>query len=256
MNAAALLRRYRTTLHANDTPMFTATPPATTSASPPDPALRRELRQRLLLLPYRACLQVVIHLLSAQGYTRVLPAGRERWKGRNSAGGWDIEAELETRLTGRLRAIAQVKQFDTLPVQQRSVDELRGVCLRAGAHQALLVTLSTFSSVAEQAAQVERRIAPVRLIDGEALLDLLLTHGIGVKSEGDGLAPDDGYFDRLCERFSGPGRERRRAHVPPAQPPRTAALPPMAHGPSVTVVVRVSRAQSGGAQGHPQQPGR
>ena len=51
---------------------------------------------------------------------------------------------------GRRKVIVQGKQFDTLTVFQRSVDELRGTCLRAGAAEALLITTSAFSPVVLQ----------------------------------------------------------------------------------------------------------
>ncbi len=140
----------------------------------PEAPLRHELRRRLLALPYRALLQVAVHLLKEQGYTTVRPAGRDTWKGRNTAGGWDAEADFQAGTLGTMRCIAQVKQFDTLVVAQRHVDELRGTCLRANAHQAILITLSTFSPPARKAAQANTSIAPVRLIDGDELLDMLV----------------------------------------------------------------------------------
>jgi hypothetical protein len=106
----------------------------TSAPSQPGQPLRHKLRSRLLALPYRAFLQVAIHLLHSQGYTAARPAGRDRWKGRNTAGGWDAEAHFQAGALGTLRCIAQVKQFDTLVVAQRQVDELRGTCLRANAH--------------------------------------------------------------------------------------------------------------------------
>jgi len=131
----------------------------------PEAPLRRELRRRLLSLPYRAFLQIAVHLLKEQGYTAARPTGRDTWKGRNTAGGWDAEADFQAGALGTLRCIAQVKQFDTLVVAQRQVDELRGTCLRAGAHQAVLITLSTFSPPARKAAQantIHRARAPDR----------------------------------------------------------------------------------------------
>ncbi len=163
--------------------------------SQPGEPLRRELHSRLLALPYRAFLQVAIHLLHSQGYTAARPAGRDRWKGRNTAGGWDAEADFEAGALGTLRCIAQVKQFDTLVVAQRQVDELRGTCLRANAHQAILITLSTFSPVARKAAQVNTSIAPVRLIDGDELLDMLIGSHLGVRRRRDGAwTLDEDYF--------------------------------------------------------------
>ena len=149
----------------------------------PLPARRRQLRRRLLALPYRAFLQTVIYVLSAEGYGVVRPTGRERLKGHNRAGGWDAESTRAVGALGVLHCLIQAKQFDTLPVHQRAVDELRGSCLRAGAHRAVLVTLSTFSAVARTAAAADTRLAPIRLIDGDELLDLLIARNIGVLRE-------------------------------------------------------------------------
>lgn len=160
--------------------------------------LRRELRRRLLALPYSAFLQAAVHLLKEQGYTTVRPAGRDTWKGRNTSGGWDAEADFQAGTLGTLRCIAQVKQFDTLVVAQRQVDELRGTCLRAGAHQAVLITLSTFSPPARKAAQVNTSVAPVRLIDGEELLDMLVDAKLCLRRLQSGTwTLDEDYFARL-----------------------------------------------------------
>lgn len=144
------------------------------------------LRRRLLALDYPAFAQCVCALLEALGYEETRPAGRRAWKGYNrpGGGGYDLEAVLPGGMAPR-RAVAQIKQFDALAVYQRSVDELRGACLRAGAAEALLVTTSTFSDVVrKQAASLDRvsaLVAPVRLIDGQELLGLLIRHRLGVR---------------------------------------------------------------------------
>lgn len=174
----------------------TASPHSSQPAAP----LRHELRRRLLALPYRAFLQVAVHLLKEQGYTAARPTGRDQWKGRNTSGGWDAEADFQAGAMGTLRCIAQVKQFDTLVVAQRQVDELRGTCLRANAHQAVLITLSTFSPPARKAAQVNTSVAPVRLIDGNELLDMLVDTKLCLRrSQRGAWTLDEDYFARLKE---------------------------------------------------------
>lgn len=166
----------------------------------PEAPLRRELSRRLLALPYRAFLQVAVHLLKEQGYTAARPTGRNHWKGRNTSGGWDAEADFQAGALGTLRCIAQVKQFDTLVVAQRHVDELRGTCLRAGAHQAVLITLSTFSPPARKAAQANTSIAPVRLIDGDELLEMLFDAKLCLRRSRSGAwTLDEDYFSMLKE---------------------------------------------------------
>ena len=146
--------------------------------------LRRDLRERLLALPYRTFLRVVAQLLESLGGQNVHLLGRDGFVGRNRGGGWDLEATLPPSepfgsSQPGVQCIIQVKQFSDLAVQQRSIDELRGCCLRAGAGQGLIVTTSHFSPVAHRAAAASV-LAPITLIDGETLVELLAWHGMGV----------------------------------------------------------------------------
>ena len=148
--------------------------------------ISEQLRKRLLSLDYPDFARCVCRLLEALGYEDARPAGRDEWKGYNrpGGGGWDLEASLPGGLAPR-RVVAQIKQFATLTVHQRSVDELRGACLRAGASEGLLVTTSVFSEVVRRAAMspapAATAIAPIRLIDGENLAALMVRHRIGVR---------------------------------------------------------------------------
>lgn len=179
-----------------------------------DPTLQRLLRAHLLALPYGSFLQVVAQLLECQGGANVRPTGREGFVGRNRSGGWDMEANLpepseltrglsqartpfNSHTPHRARCLIQVKQFDQLAVQQRTVDELRGCCLRAGAGQGLILTTSRFSPVAQAAAEASP-LAPISLIDGETLLSLLLQHKQGVRQGPDGgWRIDPEFFRKL-----------------------------------------------------------
>ena len=145
-----------------------------------------QLRRRLLALDYPAFARCACVLLEAIGYEDARLAGRREWKGYNrpGGGGYDLEASLPGGLAPR-RVIAQIKQFDQLAVHQRSVDELRGACLRAQAAEALLVTTSAFSEVVRKHASSPGTagvsVAPVHLIDGKELLGLLIRHRLGVR---------------------------------------------------------------------------
>ena len=197
--------------------------------------IRDRLRRRLLALNYHAFAHCLCLLLARLGYEDVRVAGRTRWKGRNCEGGYDIEASLPAGV-GRRRTIVQVKQFDTLPVFQRSVDELRGTCLRAGATEALLITTSTFSPVVlrnaeSHAGSAGAQVAPVRLLDGAELLDLLVLHRVGVWEEAGSSASqphrlglDGAFFDELSRTYAGNTStrntftgDRRRAVPHPAR---------------------------------------
>jgi hypothetical protein len=151
--------------------------------------LSDRLRKRLLALDYPDFARCVCRLLEALGYEDARPAGRDEWKGYNrpGGGGWDLEASLPGGIAPR-RVVAQIKQYDGLRVHQRSVDELRGACLRAGASEGLLVTTSGFSEVVRRAAlspaPTGPMVAPVRLIGAEELLALMIRHRIGVRRRG------------------------------------------------------------------------
>ncbi len=216
----------------------TLTAPARTSGPLEEP-LRNRLRRRLLALNYHAFAQCLCLLLERVGYEDVRVAGRVNWKGRNCEGGYDIEASLPAGV-GRRKVIVQIKQFDTLPVYQRSIDELRGTCLRAGAAEALLITTSTFSPVVlRRAVAVGVQVAPVRLVDGAELLDLLILHRVGVWEEvGDeetdrnegttdkGIAGqrgriglDSDFFEGLSRTYAGNGRRPMPQPLPGTRTP-------------------------------------
>jgi hypothetical protein len=210
-------------------PTRTTVPTVPAAAADPNPgSLRADLRRRLLSLNFHAFCQCLCLLLTELGYEEARPAGRTNWKGRNRGGGYDIEAWLPGGLTRR-KVVAVAKQFDGLPVYQRMIDELRGTALRTGASEALLITTSTFSPVAllgqaGQAGQANETgsspaIAPVRLIDGDELLDLLLAHGIGVREESTGVKQarlrrlyiDEEFFDGLARACPGNSRGNSRS---------------------------------------------
>jgi len=180
---------------------MSATRPALTPGTIAD-----QLRRRLLDLEYPAFARCVCALLEAVGYEDARPAGRCEWKGYNrpGGGGYDLEATLPGGLALR-HVVAQIKQFDGLGVHQRSVDEVRGAALRAGAAEALLITTSSFSNVVRKRAAspdpLAALVAPVRLIDGVELLGLLIRHRLGVReSRRSGtvrLEIDDAFFSDL-----------------------------------------------------------
>ncbi len=157
--------------------------------------LEREIRAELLALSFNAFERCAGALLRSLGYEDV-HVRRDGKEGRNRDGGWDIEATLPTGLT-RVKVIAQIKQYDTVPVQKRYVDELRGAMLRTAAGQGLLIALSTFPDTAKLAA-ASTAIAPIRLIDGGELARLMISQGIGVAMDDSGRKHiDRGFFELL-----------------------------------------------------------
>jgi len=159
---------------------------------------RESVRVELLLclqrLEYTAFEQIMKRLLYKSGYVTVQFIGRTHKRGRTPKGGLDLTARSITDLNSAL-TIVQIKQYKRV-VSRRFVDELRGAMLRIGAEQGLLVTLSRFSKVAHAAA-TESNVAPIKLIEGNELLNLLFTYRIGVYETNGEWKLDTNYFDSL-----------------------------------------------------------
>jgi len=262
---------------------------------PYEECLAEQIRGRLLDLGFPAFALCLCRLLQALGYQDVHLAGRREWKGYNKpgGGGYDLEATLPgsllpgsllpgSLLPGSLsprRVIAQIKQFDGLHVHQRNVDELRGTCLRVGAAEALLITTSAFSKVvrAETAApnSAGSSIAPVRLMDGDELIALLIHHRLGVKGckvkgrktftaekltnrklvdekSGDKLWEiDDTFFAELALASAILSKElpaKRQDHAKPQNPVPTQGTTPMQNLMQWRVTVRISSNSTGDNQ--------
>ena len=169
--------------------------------SPPE-EVREQLREHLLRLDVPAFEAFIAQLLGSLGYTNVqvkravhcvwTGERRRSRKGRNRHGGVDLQAYSQSELSHTL-TIVQVKQYRQ-PVSRRFVDELRGAMLRNRAQQGLLITTSTFSDSARDAAQ-ENPLLPVMLVDGEQLLALLFSQHLGVQQEMWSL--DANFFKRF-----------------------------------------------------------
>lgn len=175
-----------------------------------DHALERNLRERLLVLNFHAFLRAISVLLLRMGYSNVELSGRTGWVGRNADGGYDLIAFLPVP-GGTRRVIVQVKQYvPERRIYQRTIDELRGVCLRAGASEALLITTSSFSDTVNAGRLATVAIAPVRLIDGRELTELMALHRVGVWEEASASADepvhrgvDEAFFIDLEEAYQG-----------------------------------------------------
>ncbi|WP_309719803.1 restriction endonuclease [Armatimonas sp.] len=158
-----------------------------------------KLRQRLLELPFDAYLKIIALLLAKLGYQDVRLAGRTDWKGRNRGGGYDLLATVPGGFSPR-RVIIQAKQFDEgSRVFQRQADELRGAAIRVGAAEALLITSGPLSASIDQEG-LALPLAPVRIIGGDHLVELLSTHQIGVTPRG---TLDEDFFKRLEQEAVG-----------------------------------------------------
>ena len=209
------------------------TPAAAPEERPFPESVRLRLRRRVLALDYAGCTNLLCHLLTDLGYEDIRAAGRTSLRGFNrpGRGGWDFSAALPAGVGSR-RVVVRLKHSsrehlgpEPKPVHQRCVDELRGACLRAGASEGLLVCTGDFSLTARRLASHERSgVAPVRLVDGEEMLDLLLARRIGVREAPVFSGPwplpgvrrlelDEGFFRALRDaddtRPDSPGNRQR-----------------------------------------------
>jgi restriction system protein len=165
-------------------------------------ATRQALRHRLEDMEFAAFERIMKSLLYKSGYLSVHLIGRNYKRGRTPRGGLDMTARSVTELSSSL-TIAQVKQYKRT-VSRRFVDELRGAMLRLGAGQGLLLTMSKFSKVAHEAAR-DTPVAPITLIEGEEILDLLFAYRIGVALQSRIWQLDEKYLDFLQERSMSTG---------------------------------------------------
>ena len=87
-------------------------------------------------------------------------------------------AKIELGITS-VREVVQAKRHRRA-VQRKDLDALRGCLHRFGAVRGTIIATSKFSKGTREAA-FEPGAAPITLIDGEKLVDLLIEHGIGVR---------------------------------------------------------------------------
>src|SRR5579859_4807508 len=166
-----------------------------------DGRLREQVQARLLSLSFHAFEQCVRQVLLAAGYGEVRLLGRTERRQYTRHGGLDMVAVARAGVTST-RIALQVKQYER-PVSRRFVDELRGAMLRTGATHGVIATTSTFPDAARRAAYGDPNL-PVRLVDGEELLDLMLRHAVGVRAQGtpqEHPEIDEAYFDGLMARY-------------------------------------------------------
>lgn len=177
-------------------------------------SLEVSLRDQLLSLPYSGFVQCITDLLEKLGYTQVQPAGRRDWKGRNQHGGgsgFDLTALAPPSVPSQLsqrRVVISLKQFGPeQTIYQRTLDELRGACLRVGASEALLITTGTVSPTVRQPQAAP--LAPVATLDGDTLITLLIRHRVGIVEDEGCLKLDAAWFATL--RQGGTGERQTRS---------------------------------------------
>ncbi len=113
-------------------------------------------------------------LLEEMGYSNVQVTSASNDKGV------DVVADIELGISS-VREVVQVKRRSG-SINRTIVDLLRGSLYRFSAFRGTIITVGTFASGAKKAA-LDQNAAPITLIDGEKLLDLLLFYEIGISKK-------------------------------------------------------------------------
>lgn len=93
-------------------------------------------------------------------------------------GGVDVVGNIELGISS-VREVVQAKRHKR-PIQRKDLDALRGSLYRFEAVRGTIITTTRFSKGTQKAA-FSPGVAPITLIDGDKLIDLLIEHGIGVR---------------------------------------------------------------------------
>ncbi|OJX53963.1 MAG: hypothetical protein BGO88_09830 [Flavobacterium sp. 38-13] len=135
---------------------------------------------------------IVKDLLYAMGYEDVEVTSPTNDKGV------DVTGISQNGIT-TVKEVIQVKRNTTSNVIRPVLDSLRGSLHRFDAFQGTIITLSDFAKGAKDAA-FEKGAAPITLINGEKLIDLLLKYKIGVsKKSFEYYVVDTEYFNEENE---------------------------------------------------------
>jgi hypothetical protein len=97
---------------------------------------------------------------------------------REDDGGVDVVADIELGITS-VREVVQAKRHKRT-IQRKDLDALRGSLYRFNAVRRTIIATAPFSKGTSEAA-FATGAAPITLIDGDKLIDMLIEHDIGVK---------------------------------------------------------------------------
>ena len=134
--------------------------------------IRESLRELLLDMDPFAFEHLVKRLLEEMDYQNVevtSPSGD---------GGVDVVADIELGITS-VREVVQAKRHRRA-IQRKDLDALRGSLYRFNAVRGTIIATSRFARGTIDAA-FATGAAPITLIDGDKLIDLLIEHSIGVR---------------------------------------------------------------------------
>lgn len=132
------------------------------------------LRERLESMNPFAFEQLICDLLTEMGYDDVEVTQPTNDKGV------DVKAVAQFGIT-TINEVIQVKRHRA-NIQRTVLDMLRGSLHRFKAQKGTIITTGDFGKGAKDAA-FEMGAAPITLINGDTLIDLLIQHGIGLKKK-------------------------------------------------------------------------
>lgn len=137
--------------------------------------IHKDLRKQLLNMPPQKFEELIRLLLEQMGFeeTETTPYRNDK--------GVDVRGVLRSNPLSVVKVAIQAKRW-TKNVGAGVVRDLRGSLKVADAEQGLIITPSDFSSGAKEEAQSTGK-TPIRLIDGNQLVDLLIQYNVGVKKE-------------------------------------------------------------------------
>jgi restriction system protein len=134
--------------------------------------VRAELRECLHQMPPYAFEHLIRQLLEALGYSDVEVTKQSNDKGV------DVRGRIEAGITS-VTEVVQAKRTRS-NVGRPVLDQLRGCLHRFGAVRGTIITTSGFAKGTREAA-FDMGAAPITLIDGDKLVDLLIENEIGAK---------------------------------------------------------------------------
>ncbi len=135
-------------------------------------SVRESLLELLLDMDPFAFEHLIKRLLEEMDYQNVEVTSR------SGDGGVDVVADIEIGITS-VREVVQVKKHRR-PIQRKDLDALRGSLYRFDAVRGTIVTTARFAKGTQEAA-FATGAAPITLIDGDKLIDMLIERGIGVR---------------------------------------------------------------------------
>jgi restriction system protein len=137
-------------------------------------AQRAALRERLATMDPVHFEELVRDLLEAMGYEDVEVTKQSGDKGV------DVVGDVQLGIT-EIKEVVQVKRTKS-PIGRPVLDQLRGALPYHEAIRGTIIALGGFTSGCEKGA-LHTGAAPITLIDGDRLIDLLIEHEIGIQKK-------------------------------------------------------------------------